>query len=226
MKKISLMTLALCASAAVFAQDMQPQLRTPMATKTRLGLRGGVNLADLTAKEQASTNTVTEAQAKTSFNAGLFVNIPLSDMFRFQPEVSFSSQGGKLQGPSGTGGLTYEQDLHYFNVPLTFQLQTKKGFFIETGPQVGFLVAAERKNSSNTAMASNVDNKDGFDKIDFSWGGGVGYLSRIGLGVDLRYNIGIANIIEDNNTMAKPMTGTWKNSVGQFSLIYQFGAYK
>jgi hypothetical protein len=226
MKKISLIALALCTSAAVFAQDNQPQLTTPMATKTRLGIRGGVNLADLTAKDQASNAIATEAQSKTAFNGGLFVNIPISGMFRFQPEISYSSQGGKVQGPSGTGGLTYEQDLDYINIPLTFQLQTTKGFFVETGPQIGFLVGAERVNSSNTTLASNGGNKDGFDKFDLAWGAGVGYLSRIGLGVDLRYNIGIANVIADDNTTASPMVGTWKNSVGQFSLIYQFGAHK
>lgn len=223
MKKISLIALALCSGAAMFAQDVEPQLRTPMATKTRFGIRAGVNLADLTAKNLPTGSTYTEAQAKTSFNGGIFVNVPLSSMFNFQPELSFSSQGGKLQPPSGnTSAPTIEQDLHYINVPLNFQLKSAKGFFVQTGPQVGFLLDAKQKSTSSSSSAET-ENEENFDKIDFSWSGGVGYLSRMGLGVDLRYNIGIANIIEDN---ASGLGGTWKNSVGQFSLIYHFGAYK
>ena len=230
MKKISVFALALTMSAAVFAQETQPQLRTPMAVQTRIGLRGGVNLADLTAKNLPSGSRYSEAQSKTSFNAGIFANIPLGgSTFRFQPEIAFSSQGGKVQGASGTTASgTYEQDLHYLTLPLNFQLMTSKGFFVQTGPQLGYLVSAKIKNPSGTgAPAADDDNKDDFDKLDFSWSGGIGYLSRMGLGVDLRYNIGIANIVADDASTGAPLAGqTWKNSVGQFSLIYQFGAHK
>jgi len=227
MKKISLFALALCSSAAVFAQDTQPQLVTPMATKTRFGIRGGVNLADLNAKDVSSGN-YSEAQSKTAFNGGFFVNIPIGAAFRFQPEISYSSQGGKVQGTSGsTAGRTFEQDLDYVNLPLNFQLMTPKGFFIQTGPQVGFLVGAEVNSPSSTSGVTAGGNKDDFDKLDLSWTAGVGFLSRFGLGVDLRYNIGIANVVADDASATAPFKGqTWKNSVGQFSLIYHFGAHK
>jgi hypothetical protein len=223
MKKISVLALAVTMSVALFAQETQPKLVTPMAKTTRFGLRAGVNLADLRFKDLPSGSPITEAQSKTSFNAGAFVNIPLGSVVHFQPEVSFSSQGGKLQGPSASGATTYgEQDLHYINVPLNFQFMATNGLFVQTGPQVGYLVAAKVKNVSG--VSGETDNKDAFDHIDFSWGAGVGYLSRIGLGIDLRFNYGIANIMEDNNT--SNLKGTVKNNVGQFSLIYQFGAYK
>ncbi|RYF86059.1 MAG: PorT family protein [Chitinophagaceae bacterium] len=230
MKKISFIVLALCTSAAVFSQNAQPQLVTPMAKATRFGIRGGVNLADLTAKNLASGSMYTEAQSKTGFNGGIFVNIPIgSKNFRFQPELSYSSQGGKLQGPSGTTtATTYEQDLDYINLPLNFQLMSNNGFFIQTGPQLGFLVGAEKSTTSSTSGSSNGGgNKEDFDKLDFSWTGGVGYLTRFGLGLDLRYNIGIANVVADDASATAPLKGgTWKNSVGQFSLIYHFGASK
>lgn len=228
MKKTSVFALALTLSAAALAQDSRPQLESPRETKTRFGVRVGVNLADLAAKDQPAMEggMAMEAQAKTSFNGGLFVNIPLSRIIRFQPEVGFSSQGGKLQGGSGATAFTYEQDMHYINVPLMFQAQSANGFFVQTGPQVGYLVAAHPKNGSGTmANRSTESNKEVFDKFDLAWTAGVGYLSRMGLGVDLRYNHGISNVMEDNNT-SQAMKGTWKNHVGQISLIYQFGAYK
>lgn len=228
MKKTSVLILAMTSVMAVFAQDNQPQLRTPMAKAVRFGVRGGVNLADLNSKELPSGSTYAEAQSKTAFNGGLFVNIPLGTKnFRFQPEVSYSSQGGKVQGPSSSATAnTFEQDLDYINLPLNFQFMTNNGLFIQTGPQVGFLVGAERVNGTGMASTMNTGNKDDFDKFDLSWTGGVGYLSRIGLGIDLRYNIGIANVVADDAPTSAPLKGTWKNSVGQFSLIYHFGVSK
>jgi hypothetical protein len=200
-----------------------------MAKTVRFGVRGGVNLADLTAKEVPSGSNFSEAQSKTAFNGGIFVNIPLgASMFRFQPEISYSSQGGKVQGGSGsTAGRTFEQDLDYVNIPLNFQLMTTNGFFVQTGPQVGFLVGAEVNSPSSGSGVTAGGNKDDFDKFDLAWTGGIGYLSRVGLGIDLRYNIGIANVVADDARTAAPFRGqTWKNSVGQFSLIYHFGASK
>ncbi len=79
MKKISLLALVLIASMAVFAQETQPKLRTPMAVTTRFGLRAGINMADLTAKNQTNTSgsVATEAESKTAFNGGVFVNVPI-----------------------------------------------------------------------------------------------------------------------------------------------------
>ena len=222
MKKMSLLAVAAVMGTAVFAQNASPKLRTPIETKTRFGLRGAANLADLRFKDLPSGSLVTEAKYKTSFVAGAFVNVPIGSQFRFQPEVDFSSQGGKLQGPSGSGATPYgEQDLHYLNVPLNFQWQSPSGFFIQTGPQVGYLLAAKVKSASGNS--NETENKENFDKIDFAWTAGLGYLSRIGLGLDLRYNYGIANIVEDNTSS---FSGTVKNSVAQLGLVYHFGAYK
>jgi hypothetical protein len=226
MKKTSLIFSALFLATFSFAQNQQTQLRTPMARALRIGVRGGVNLADLNDKNLPSGSLYNGAQSKTAFNGGLFLNIPIgSRNFRFQPEISYSSQGGKVQMNSSTAN-TYEQDLDYINFPLNFQLMTNNGFFVQTGPQVGFLVGAETVNASG-GMATNGGNKQDFDKLDLSWTGGVGYLSRVGLGIDLRYNIGIANVVADDARTGAPLKGgTWKNSVAQFSLIYHFGASK
>lgn len=226
MKKTCFLILTLCTTAFAFAQNTQPQLRTPMAKTTRFGIRGGVNLADLNAKNLRSGSMYNAAQSKTAFNGGLFVNIPIGTRnFRFQPELSYSSQGGKVQMNSSSAN-TFEQDLDYINVPLNFQFMTNNGFFIQTGPQVGFLVGAEKVGSTASGVA-NGGNKADFDKFDLAWTGGIGYLSRMGLGIDLRYNIGIANVVADDANSSAPFyQSTWKNSVGQFSLIYHFGAHK
>ena len=226
MKKISVFALALATSVAVFAQETQPQLRTPREVKARFGVRAGVNLSTVNMSDATSIQdgSVTGANSKTSYNAGVLVNIPLgTSAFRFQPEVSFSSQGARFFGGTGTG-YSYNQDLNYLNIPLNFQWVSNGGFFVQTGPQVGFLMSAASENAEGTGAPANGDNKDAFDKTDLAWSAGVGYLSRIGLGVDARYNLGLRNLREDNAPAM--MQGNWRNNVAQISLIYHFGAHK
>lgn len=231
MKKISLFALALATGAAVYAQESQPQLRTPMEQKVRFGIRAGVNLSTVNMSDQASVTdgVVTGANSKTSYNAGLLVNIPLgTSAFRFQPEVGFSSQGARFTGGTGTG-FRYENDLNYINVPLNFQwMVSPNGFFVQTGPQIGFLTSATTKNAEGAgAPADNTDMKNQFNTTDFSWTAGLGFVSRIGLGIDARYNLGVKNVRDISAPAMTPaMTGNWRNNVAQISLLYHFGAHR
>ena len=85
-------------------------------------------------------------------------------------------------------------------------------------------MSANRKDASGTGAPANAENKDAFDKTDLAWTAGLGYLSRIGLGIDARYNLGLRNLREDN--APANMQGNWRNNVGQISLLYHFGAGK
>ena len=223
MKKISLFTLVMATGLAVFAQS-EPTLRTPMESKVRFGLKGGVNLATLhLTSEDFPAGMTPNTNMKTSGFGGVFVNLPLSTSFRLQPEVVFSSQGSKLEGGALSSG-TYEIDAQYINVPVMFQYQTMGGFFVEAGPQVGFLVKAEQDGPDDTGDG-DVDIKDNMKTTDFAVAGGIGYLSRIGLGINARYNAGLSNVFnaEDDNSQ---YSGKAKNSVVQIGLVYHFGAAK
>jgi hypothetical protein len=223
MKKISLFTLIMTTGLAVFAQS-EPTLRTPMESKVRFGLKGGVNLATLhLTSDDFPAGQTPNTNMKTSAFGGAFVNLPLSTTFRLQPEVVFSSQGSKMKG-GALGTEAYEIDAQYINVPVMFQYQTMGGFFVEAGPQVGFLVQAE-KDGPDDSGEGDIDIKDNMKTTDFSVAGGIGYLSRIGLGINARYNAGLSNVFNsdnDNNQFA----GKAKNSVVQIGLLYHFGAGK
>jgi hypothetical protein len=223
MKKISLIALGLTTSLAMFAQTSKP---TPMAVATRFGIKGGVNLAEFRLNGYSS-GTQPTTNMKTSMNGGFFVNVPLgTNGLAVQPEVVYSGQGSKLT--ASTGGInptmeSYEQDLSYINVPVMLQWKSAGGFMIETGPQAGFLIRA-KKDGPGT---SSSDNKDAYDKFDFSWGAGLGYLSRIGLGINARYNLGLSNTIEDGGGNNSSNEGPEaKNKVVQIGLFWVFGAGK
>ncbi len=225
MKKISIFALAVASGVVMYAQESNPQLRTPMETKTRFGIRAGVNLStvNMSGGTSLSEGRVTGANSKTSYNAGVLVNVPLgASAFRFQPEVNFSSQGARLFGNNNT--FSYEQDLNYLNIPLNFQWVAPNGIFVQTGPQVGFLMSANTKDATGAGAPANSENKGAFDKTDIAWSAGVGYVSRIGLGIDARYNLGLRNLREEGAPAM--MQGNWRNNVGQISLLYHFGAHR
>ena len=97
------------------------------------------------------------------------------------------------------------------------------GVFLETGPQAGYLVQAKQDGPGTTKM----DNKSSFDKFDLSWGAGLGYLSKVGLGIGARYNFGLTNTVEDGGGNNSSNNGPeLKNSVIQVGLSWTFGANK
>lgn len=229
MKKVSFLAVALIATLAVTAQEQNPDmahkpLRTDMEVMPRFGIKAGVNLAKLNVEDGVSTdfNTTT----KTSFHGGLFANIPLGGILRLQPEVIYSGQGSKLNGPLLSDMSTsenYEVDMHYVNVPVMFQLQTMSGFYAELGPQVGFLVNSEQDRNSG----ENAPIKDWVKKTDFSVAGGIGYSTRVGLGVGARYVYGISNVWNSDDAPDNSLSnGEMNHRVFQVSLSYQFGASK
>ena len=211
------------ASVITFAQS-EPQLVTPMAVKTRFGIKGGVNLATLEIDDQSTPNMNTNM--KTSFHGSVFVNVPISGGFRFQPELMYSAQGTKAGVRSSTesnlAGIN-EYDFHYVSLPLMFQWMATKGFFAELGPQFSYLSSAngDRQNADDV----NLKDLDYVKKTDVAGAAGIGYLSRVGLGLNARYVHGFSNVWNNDNS---PSTSDakYKNRVVQISLLYHFGAGK
>ena len=228
MKKFSLLSLAFVTGMSVYAQDppmgsaSSTTLRTPMSSAPRFGIKAGVNNANLE-PDNFSGGNVYAANSKTSIHAGLFVNVPVGGMFRFQPELLYSSQGGKVKRTTvGTGVSTtesYEQDFGYIALPLMFQVQTPGGFLAEVGPTASYLVDATKDGPGD----SETENEPDFDKFDVAASLGLGFVSRVGLGFNVRYNFGLANILDEGQSKGGQEI---KNRVLQIGLNYQFGANK
>lgn len=227
MKKISLFTLAMCTGLALFAQDDQAHkpLRTEMEVKPRFGLKAGVNLANLEVDDDVNASSVPNTNSKTSFHGGFFVNLPIAGSFRIQPELLWSGQGAKVGSGTGTLNKTMSEfDFGYIQIPVMAQIQTPGGFFVETGPQFGILMRAQEEYVDGTTV--NIEDNDFVKKTDFSWGAGLGYLSRIGLGISGRYNFGLSNVWNNEDRAAGPAYNKMKNGVVQIGLVYQLGAHK
>ncbi len=167
------------------------------AQETHFGLKAGINSSSLKIADG------TDYDSKTGLHIGGLAHIHLKKHFAIQPELVFSMQGGKRNDNN-------KLKLNYLNLPVLVQYMFDEGFRLQTGPQIGFMVSAEQ-----TIGDVDIDISDTFSTVDFSWVFGAGYLFHSGFGLDVRYNLGINDISDDNNFEAR-------NRVLQAGVFYQF----
>jgi hypothetical protein len=167
------------------------------AQETSFGIKAGLNMATVDIDDQA------DYDSKAGAHVGVLAHIHISDHFAIQPEVVYSMQGGK--------GVDHKLQANYINIPLLAQYMFNNGFRLQTGPQLGVLISAERKSD-----ALDVDVKDRLKTVDFAWSIGAGYLFPAGLGIDGRFNWGLSNINEPSEGVEAT------NKVFQIGLFYQF----
>jgi hypothetical protein len=190
MKKLALVLTVFTAS--VFGVNAQVQF----------GIKAGANLSTFTGDAEG-------AKSQIGFNAGVLVKIPVADALSVQPEAYYSGQGAK----GNESGTDFNLHVNYINIPVLLKYQLPVGVFFETGPQLGLRMSAKLK-----AEGQSVDMKDSYKSTDFSWAFGAGYqLPSLPLGIDLRYNLGLANIAAGDGD------GSVKNGVFQLGVFYLFG---
>lgn len=193
MKKVLLFAIMAAATGIASAQ-------------VKFGAKAGLNLSSVSVSPKESGVSYKIAPG---FNAGFLANISLPGKFSLQPEVVYSGQGTKVSSTEGSGNY----NLGYINVPVLLKYKTASGFFVEAGPQAGFLLSAKVKSEG-----VSTDIKDSFKSTDIAGVFGLGYMSPLNIGVDARYNLGFTNL--DKSSVS---TSTAKNGVIQVGVFYFFG---
>lgn len=163
------------------------------AQKIKFGAKGGLNFATISGDDTKGINAV------TSFNFGILSEIPISDKFSFQPELTYSGQGYSFNDNTVA--------LNYLNIPLMGKYYLTKGLSVEAGPQIGFLFSAKNEK---------VNVKDSFNTVDFGVNFGLGYKLDNGLNFGARYNLGLPDINNVDNSSSKNKNGVFQVSVGYF----------
>lgn len=167
------------------------------AQHTQFGIKAGWNLAS------AEVEDGNDWDSKSGIHVGALAHIHISRHFAVQPEVYYSMQGGEA------GDLKLK--LNYINIPVLLQYMVNNGLRLQTGPQLGILTSAKTKLGD-----VEVDRDDQYSEVDFAWSFGASYIFPEGIGIDARYNLGLANVWENE------ATGNVKNRVFQVGLFYQF----
>ncbi|WP_223033534.1 porin family protein [Hanstruepera marina] len=220
--------LFLCAAIAVFGlTNVNAQNEKSVDQGFSFGPKAGVNFATL-------TGDVEDAEMRIGFHIGGAAEYMFNQNMGLQAELLFSAQGAKNEytESSSQGGVDYylkekeEVKLNYINIPVMFKYYIVNGFNVEAGPQVGILASAKSEyeyeervtsggNTVTDSGSAKVDIDDEVSSIDFGLNFGLGYRMDNGLNFGARYNLGLSNINDaDDSDDYKVSNGVIQVSVG------------
>jgi len=174
-----------------------------VSAQTSLGLKSGINLANLTG------DIGDGFKSKIGFHAGAFIEFEISDVFSFQPELMFSMQGTKAKENNA------KVNLNYLILPLIAKFYVVEGLSLEAGPQIGLLLSGK----INGGGSDGLDLKEVTNNIDTGLTFGLGYKLDSGIFFSGRYNLGLSSVDDSNGEFWGNKT---KNSVIQVSTGYRF----
>ena len=181
--------MALCITAAGFAQ-------VPFF---EFGPKVGVNITKIDGQPFKN-------EFNYGYNAGVFMNLRLTQHIQFAPEVLFNQYSGKTDSSfHNIFAIKNAQNvkLNYLTIPLLLNICPSRIFAFQVGPQYGILL--------NHSMTLLQNGQQAFKNGDFSLIGGV-QLSLGGVKVSGRYFIGLNDISDASNS------NMWKNQGFQLSV--------
>src|ERR1700761_4745082 len=163
------------------------------AQSFQLGIKGGGNLTTFTGSTNA---TYSEHSMEAGWNLGVFTNFWLGNHFAIAPEVLYTTAGAKIKTTTSDNNqnvyVNNQLNLSYVSVPVMAKVRFTGGFYLETGPEINFNVSGGNYQNESVKNFTN--------SSEFAWGLGLGYQSPIGLGVGLRYNLGLTRVDNVNQT--------------------------
>ena len=190
-----------------------------LAFAQQFGIKGGMNVSSL-----SKDASLSDQGSKIGFNAGVFMNAPLSAKFSIQPELIYTQMGEKYDGimPITNDRISGSKHLDYVALPVMFQYNATPSFYLEAGPDFGLLVSAKdkAKNETTGTTLSESDNyKDALNGFNFGVGIGAGYYFTPNIGLTARYVAGVTDIYKDGNN---PGSDAVRNNTFQVGLAYKF----
>ena len=179
----------------------------------QFGIKAGMNVSSI------SNDGWDDSKAKVGFYGGLFMNAPLAESFSIQPEILYNNLGSKTERTVAGTKYSSTLNLDYIAVPVMFQYNATPEFYLEAGPEFGFLVNASSKaTAGNNSNTTNIDT-DSFNKFNMGIGLGAGFNITNKFGINARYVAGL-NDITDNDKWGSDASN--KNNNFQVGLAYKF----
>jgi len=193
------------------------------AQESRFGIKGGVGFSSFNISDRVpfSTDFGTDnedyyieildlrkySQGKTNISLGLMAEFMLTDQFAIASELNYMGSGNVYEykfNPSGyySQEATITVSLSYLNIPVMGRYYVNDNLSLEAGPELGILLAAKtnidatfNNNGDKATETKSGDAKDYYNSTNLSFGLGGGYKLDNGLFFNLRYNIGLSNMI-------------------------------
>lgn len=183
-KRILVTVIAVVGSVIAHAQT-----DSGTTSGAEFGVKGGVNFSNLYTEDVDDNNVL------TSFNAGFYAKLPITESVAIQPEFLYSRKGAELVYDNAFAQGTAKFKLNYVEVPVLLKVNILENFNIHAGPYFAYLIDAQVTNEASNAnfdFEQNFENDD-FNKFDAGLSAGFGF-DFDNLGIGFRYNYGLTTV--------------------------------
>lgn len=180
-----------------FIVILSMSLVLPAAAQHRIGVIGGLNLADVDAEIQ---DQPTEASSRTLFGIGGVVDLSLNRTFSLRLEPMYLQKGAGKTELAVQPGVEWRAKSTVVELPLFLKAEFGQTFrpYVMAGPAIGILL-----NSDVEARLSGVtfkgDAKEATKSIDVAaaFGAGVSYpVGQSSFFLEGRYSLGLTNTVK------------------------------
>ena len=204
MKKLLFMTVLFLGMMNLKAQDMH----------------FGIKAAYSSTKFDGDFDSGDKSAGKTNFELGGVAEFILNDQIAIAPELNYVGAGDVVKHERYGNKYAYTFSLTYIQIPVMLKYYVNENISLNAGPQIGFLMSAaitEEVTKENGDIKTNThDNKEYMNSTDFGLNIGGSYKMENGLFFDLRYYIGMSNIIKtDSNSFVLKNKG-FKLGIGYY----------
>jgi hypothetical protein len=187
----------------------------PCSLLAQIGVKAGLNFARVS--KAADINS----SSKSGFHAGIFLAPPSKKILSSRTEILFSRQGYDYKSASNTGNV----NLDYIQMGQLMSINITKYFSLMLGAQTSYLVSAQVDSSNTTGNAMENKIMNLYNRIDYGYAVGVEIHPVAGLIIGARYNVSLANVYKDLQSLQKPSFSSEdaRNNVIQISVGWRFG---
>ncbi len=188
------------------------------AQGVRFGVKGGVNFS----KESDNAVMVkydvkSTSSFRTAFHLGGVMNMAFNKRLALETDLMYSMQGVNdyvYSNISLTDKIHFHFTSHYITVPVAIKYYPIDRFYVECGPQLGFLLSKKFGSSSDDDELDKSFDTSECNVFDFGILGGIGFNVTDNVFVEAKYIHGFCDTF-------KNMDG-YKNRNIQLSVGYLF----
>lgn len=171
-----------------------------IVANAQTGIKAGLNFANVGGDVPDEFDTET----RTGLVLGLFHHLEMTETFGFRPEVMYVQKGYSIDEEFFGMAVESEFQVDYIDIFLpaimTINPQESLSPQVFAGPYAGFNISAEAE-STVMDQTETEDISDEVASLDFGLTFGAGAMIDLGPGnltADVRYNLGLANVVDDD----------------------------
>ena len=158
-------------------------LMMPLVMFSQLGVKAGLNFANVTNAESINTSS------RTGYHMGILFSGSFKSILSSRTELLYSRQGYNFSSNTNTGNV----NLDYLLLPQMFAINITPLIQVQAGGQIAYLLNAEVDSTQISTGNQSADKIiDIVNRIDFGLGGGVEVhpLQQVIVGARINFSLG------------------------------------